>query len=93
MPNTSKPASLQLSMQELSDENECLREKLTAIEAAAELKQDLHQTLSGAINIGYWEWDEITKRSAYFSKEMAEILGMSQKSLHEIYKCEEDFSH
>jgi PAS domain S-box-containing protein len=91
MPNTSKPASLQLSMQELSDENECLREKLTAIEAAAELKQDLHQTLSGAINIGYWEWDEITKRSAYFSKEMAEILGMSQKSLHEIYKCEEDF--
>jgi len=91
MPNTSKPASLQLSMQELSDENECLREKLAAIEAAAKLKQDLHQTLSRSINIGYWEWDELTKRPAYLSKEMADIMGMSQESLYEQYQCEEDF--
>jgi PAS domain S-box-containing protein len=91
MSNTSNSARLQLSTQELLDENEYLREKVAAIEAAAKLKQDLHQTLSRSINIGYWEWDEITKRPAYLSKEMASIMGMSQESLNEQYQCEEDF--
>jgi len=91
MRDSSNPDSLQSSMQELVDENEYLREKLAAIEAASKFKQELHQTLSGAINIGYWEWDETTKRSAYLSEEMAAILGMSQEALYEQYQCEEDF--
>jgi EAL domain-containing protein (putative c-di-GMP-specific phosphodiesterase class I)/signal transduction histidine kinase/DNA-binding response OmpR family regulator len=77
-------------MQDILDENEYLREKLAATEAASEFRQELHQTLSGAINIGYWEWDEITKRPAYFSEEMATIMGMSQESLYQQYQCEED---
>jgi len=78
-------------MQELFDENEYPREKLAAIEAAVKLQQDLHQTLSNAISIGYWEWDETIKQAAYFSKEMADILGMSLESLYEMYHSEEDF--
>ncbi len=91
MRNSSNLASLQLSKQELIDEIEYLREKLAATEAAAKFRQELHQTLSGAINIGYWEWDEITKRPTYFSEEMAAILGMSQDSLYGLYQCEKDF--
>jgi PAS domain S-box-containing protein len=91
MRNTSKSHSLQFLIQELFDENEYPREKLAAIEAAAKLQQDLHQTLSSAISIGYWEWDEITKQAAYFSKEMADIFGVSLESLYEMYHTEEDF--
>jgi len=91
MSNTSESASLQLSMQELLDENECLREKLAASDVDAKLKQDLHQILAASINIGYWEWDETTKQAAYFSQEMAEIMGMSLESLYETYQRDEDF--
>ncbi|MDH3635694.1 MAG: PAS domain-containing protein [Gammaproteobacteria bacterium] len=91
MRNTSNLAGLQSSNQELLDENEYLRKKLAAMEDAAKLKQELLQTLSAAISIGYWEWDETTKRSAYFSKEMADIMGISLDSLYEKYQCEEDF--
>ena len=79
--------------QELLDENAYLREKSAAMEDAAELKQELIQTLSSAINIGYWEWDETTKRPAYFSKEMADIIGISLDSLYETYRCEDDYFH
>ena len=65
--------------------------QLAATEAVSKFRQELHQTLSGAINIGYWEWDETTKRAAYFSEEMATILGMSLDSLYELYQCEQDF--
>jgi len=91
MRDSSNPDSLQSSMQELIDENEYLREKLAATETASKFRQELHQILSGAINIGYWEWDETTKRAAYFSEEMATILGMSRESLYELYQCEEDY--
>jgi len=88
--NSSKPSSLQLSKQELIDENECLREKLASAKSTSKFRQKLHNTLSSAINIGYWEWDEKTGRPIYISKEMANIFGMSQESLYEKYRCEED---
>ena len=91
MRSSSKLARSQLSMQELIDENERLREKLAASEAASEFRQELHQTLSGAINIGYWEWDEVTNKPAYFSEEMASILGLRLDSLYEQSRREEDF--
>ncbi|MBT8435137.1 MAG: PAS domain-containing protein [Gammaproteobacteria bacterium] len=91
MRHPSNLAGLQLSNQELLDENECLREKLAAMEDAVKLKQELLQTLSAAICIGYWEWDETTNRSAYFSKEMSDIVGISLDSLYKKYQCEEDF--
>ena len=84
-------ADLQPSNQGLLDENTELRDKLVAMENAAKVKQEQLQTLSAAIRIGYWEWDEITKRSVYFSKEMADIMGISLDSLYEKCQCEEDF--
>ena len=91
MPDSNKLANSNLSKQELLEENQCLREKLAASEADSELDKELHKTLSRVMNVGYWEWDEITGRAAYFSEEMADILGMSLETLYEIYKCEEDF--
>ena len=89
-PDTSNPAGLHSSKQELVDEIESLRDELASFRAALQLKQELHQSLSGAINIGYWEWDEKTKRSAYFSAEMAGIMGMSLDALYDLYQYEED---
>lgn len=85
-PHTSNLAYFQSPNQELLDENANLREKLTALENASKLKQELLQNLSGAISIGYWERDEITKRFDYFSREMAEIMGIRLDSLYEIYQ-------
>jgi hypothetical protein len=65
MPDNSNTVSLQSSKQELLDEIAYLRENQAEAEAAAKFKQELHQTLSGAINIGYWEWDEIENRAVY----------------------------
>ncbi len=78
---------------ELLDENRLLQEKLLQMEADSRSEKERNRTLARAINIGYWEWDEETKRSAYFSEEMAGILGMSLESLYETYLSEEDFYH
>ena len=79
--------------QELLDEVRILRAKLAESEADLQATNERHQTLSRAINIGYWEWDETVKRAAHFSREMADILGMSLESLYEMYQDEEDFYH
>ncbi len=76
---------------ELLDENRLLREELARVKADSRSEKERNQTLSRAINIGYWEWDEATKKAAYFSEEMAGILGVSQESLYETYRREEDF--
>jgi PAS domain S-box-containing protein len=91
MRNTPNLADLQSSNQELLDENTDLRDKLGAMEDAAKVRQEQLQTLSAAIRIGYWEWDEATKKAVYFSKEMADIFGMGLDSLYEECQCEEDF--
>ena len=67
-----------------------MRKNLAEVEADSLSTKERNQTLSQSINIGYWEWDETTKRAAYFSREMADIFGMSLESLYEIYHCEED---
>ena len=78
------------SKRELLVEIRLLRKNLAEVEADSLSTKERNQTLSRAINIGYWEWDETTKRATYFSKEMADIFGMSLESLYEIYHCEED---
>ena len=91
MPDNSNPSELAPPQRQLIDANESLREELASTRATLEHTKEIHRTLSRAINIGYWEWDEITKRPAYFSEEMANIIGMSQEELYERYQCEEDF--
>ena len=91
MRNTPNLADLQSSNQELLDENTDLRNKLAAMEDAAKQRQEQLQTLSAAIRIGYWEWDETTRKAVYFSKEMADIFGIDLDSLYQKCQCEEDF--
>jgi diguanylate cyclase (GGDEF)-like protein len=79
------------SKQALLDEIRLLRKNLAEVEAENLFTKERNKTLSRAINIGHWEWDETTKRAAYFSEEMAAILGVSLESLYETYQCEDDF--
>ncbi len=81
------------SKPELLNEIRLLRRNLVEMEADFRLGKERQEILSAAINIGYWEWDTTTDRAAYFSKEMAEIMGMSLESLYEKYQREEDFFH
>jgi PAS domain S-box-containing protein len=78
------------SKSELLDVISLLRKNISAMEADIRATRERDQTLSSAINIGHWEWDELTKNAAYFSEEMAGIFGMSREKLYEIYKDEED---
>jgi len=78
------------SKPELLDEIRLLRKSLAEKEADIRSTKERDQVLSTAINIGYWEWDEFTKRAAYFSEEMAGIFGMSLEKLYEVYNAEED---
>ena len=93
MPNKSNATNLNSSRQELIDEIEYLREKLVENKNASDFRQQLNHELSSAINLGYWEWDEIEDKPEYFSEEMALIYGVSQESLYQQYRCEEDFFH
>jgi hypothetical protein len=79
------------SKEELLEEIQFLRRRLAAMEADNRSKRERNQILSGVVKIGYWEWDETTNRAAYFSKEMAEILGVSLESLYVRYRSTEDF--
>ena len=67
-----------------------MRKNLYDIKADVRSTSARHQALSRAINIGYWEWDEVAKQAAHFSEEMAGIMGMSLEKLKETYRCEED---
>ena len=86
----SEPGDASMSNSELLDEVRRLRKNLNDTKAEVQSTNGRNQTLSRAINIGYWEWDETTKRAAHFSEEMAAIFGMSLDKLNEIYRCEED---
>ena len=75
----------------LLDENQRLRQELARIEAELKSRKERNRNLSGAINIGYLEWDETTKKTAYISRSMTDIMGMSRESLYREYQREEDF--
>ena len=76
--------------QEMLDEIRLLRENLAEAETELLSRREREQILSTAIRIGFWEWDEVTNRPVYLSEEYANILGLSQEKLYEIYQDEED---
>jgi diguanylate cyclase (GGDEF)-like protein/PAS domain S-box-containing protein len=73
------------------DENSNLQSKLIQAEVSSEFRQELTRTLSAAIDIGYWEWDDVANKPTYLSDEMAVILGMTPAALSEMYQCEADY--
>jgi diguanylate cyclase (GGDEF)-like protein/PAS domain S-box-containing protein len=68
-----------------------LQSKSSQAQVSSEFLQELTRTLSVAIDIGYWEWDDVENKPTYLSDEMAMILGMTPAALSEMYQCEEDF--
>ena len=78
------------SKRALVDENRMLRRRLADRDAELESRKEREQTLSGAIKLGLWEWDEVNNRPSYLSEEFASILGLSQTEVSELYHCEED---
>ena len=78
------------SREALPPENRRLRRDLAAREAELESRQEREPTLSAAIKLGFWEWDEIENRPSYLSEEFASILGFTQEEIYEVYHSEED---
>ena len=87
--NTNSSDTLQTN-QELLEEIRLLRKSLAKAETELVSRKEREQTLSTAIRIGFWEWDEVSYRPSYLSEEYANILGLSQEKLYEIYQDEED---
>jgi PAS domain-containing protein len=87
----SNPLNLQSSKQALLDELSISQSKVEKLEASNHFKQELTQTLSAAIDIGYWEWDDVEDKPTYLSEEMAIILGLTPEALYELYQCEADY--
>jgi len=78
------------SRQELLEENQLLRKKNAEMTADLRCRKEREKTLSSAIRLGFWEWDEVNDRPGYLSAEYAEILGFSQQKLTKMYQAEED---
>ena len=78
------------SKQELLEEVQLLRKNIVEMETDLRDRKAREQSLSGAIKLGFWEWDETSNRPDYLSNELAAIFGFSQEQLYEIYQNEED---
>ncbi len=85
------PLKLNASKQRQPDENSNPQPSQNQAEVSSEFRQELTRTLSAAIDIGYWEWDDVENKPTYLSDEMAVILGMTPAALSEMYQCEADY--
>ena len=74
----------------LLEANRSLQLKVTELEQELRSRKEREQTLASAINLGFWEWDEIANRPSYLSEDYAKILGFSQQALYDLYQQEED---
>ena len=81
------------SKQGQSEKNSNPEPSQNQAEVSSEFRQELTHTLSVAIDIGYWEWDDVDNKPAYLSDEMAVFLGMTPVALSEMYQCEADYFH
>jgi PAS domain-containing protein len=87
------PLKLNASKQGQSEKNSNSQPSQNQAEVSSEFRQELTHTLSAAIDIGYWEWDDVDNKPAYLSDEMAVFLGMTPVALSEMYQCEADYFH
>ena len=85
------PLKLNASKQSQPDENSNPQPSQNQAEVSSEFRQELTRTLSAAIDIGYWEWDDVENKPTYLSDEMAVILGMTPAALSKMYQCEADY--
>ncbi len=53
------PLKLNASKQRQPDENSNPQPSQNQAEVSSEFRQELTRTLSAAIDIGYWEWDDV----------------------------------
>jgi PAS domain S-box-containing protein len=91
MHDNPEKTSLNFPNKELLDENARLRQRLAAVEEAANSREKLVDKLSSGTGIGYWEWDDIAQEAVYYSRELANIFGMSLESMYQEIRHEEDF--
>jgi PAS domain-containing protein len=87
------PLKLNASKQGQPEKNSNLQSKQSQTEVSSEFRQELTRTLSVAIDLGYWEWNEVENKPAYLSDEMAVILDMTPVALSEMYQYEVDYFH
>jgi PAS domain S-box-containing protein len=83
--------NIQLSEQQLHDRIDQLSQRVDELEQSSLLKKDKLYAVSAALKLGFWEWDEITDRASYYSKEMATIYGVELDELRSKFDNIEKF--
>jgi hypothetical protein len=68
-PESSVAGNSSTANPQLLEENRSLQLKVTELERELRSRKEREQTLANAINLGFWEWDEIADRPGYLSEQ------------------------
>ena len=71
-------------LQQLRAENAALQTELARLRASMEFQQNRRHEFAKMLKVGFWEFDEITRRPISYSPEMANVLGVNAARLEEL---------
>ena len=75
----------------LREENAQLRAQLEKAEGYIEFQRYRRHELSKMLKVGFWEWDEVARKPASYSLEMAAVLGLDEARLHKLFRNPDSF--
>ncbi|HUV22685.1 MAG TPA: PAS domain-containing protein, partial [Gammaproteobacteria bacterium] len=68
-------------LQQLRAENRALQTELARLRESMEFQQNRRQNFAKMLKVGFWEFDEITRKPISYSPEMANVLGIDAARL------------
>ncbi|MGB5330453.1 MAG: EAL domain-containing protein [Gammaproteobacteria bacterium] len=77
--------------QALRDEIEDLRAQLADAQALIDFREYRRQELSKMLNLGIWEWDELTDKPLSYSAELADVFGIDPAELDRLFENRAEF--
>jgi EAL domain-containing protein (putative c-di-GMP-specific phosphodiesterase class I)/signal transduction histidine kinase/DNA-binding response OmpR family regulator/HPt (histidine-containing phosphotransfer) domain-containing protein len=89
--NLTKLAETRSTEQALRDEIEDLRAQLADAQALIDFREFRRQELSKMLNLGIWEWDELTDKPLSYSAELADVFGIELAELDRLFKNRAEF--
>ena len=75
----------------MRDEIEDLRAQLADAQALIDFREYRRQELSKMLNLGIWEWDELTDKPLAYSAELADVFGIDLAELDRLFENRAEF--
>ena len=75
----------------MRDEVEDLRAQLADAQALIDFREFRRQELSRMLNLGIWEWDEVTDKPIAYSAELADVFGIELSELDRLFENRAEF--